>query len=534
MIGIATYTAVAVVLAALAGPPQACDYFKIKVVDDQTGRGVPLVALETTNNVRYYTDSSGLVAFYEPGLMDQTVHFRVSSHGYEYPKDGFGIAGVRLKTVPGGSAEIRIKRINIAERLYRITGGGIYRDSVLLGEKPPTTQPVLQAQVHGCDSIQSVIYKGRLYWFWGDTNWTQYPLGNFNMSGAWLELPGRGGHDPEIGVNLHYFIREDGFARAMAPIPGRGPTWLSAPIVLQDQGRDRLLMTYSKIKDASMETYERGLAGWNDQKEIFEKVVAWELKHPAVPGGCAFRARGADGEHIYFCSPFPLTRVRPEPKLFENLDNFEMFTCLREGMTVDDARSRDDALDRDARGRVRYSWKHRTPVLNQKDQLELVKSGRMKSHDGLIQLCDVETGKIVLAHGGSVFWNSYRKAWVAIFVEIFGTSVLGELWYAEAPTPLGPWVACRKIVTHHNYTFYNPLHHPYFDKEGGRIIFFEGTYCNTFSGNPYQTPRYDYNQMMYKLDLSDPRLHAAPSSSTTRPAMETELLREAKLEQITP
>jgi hypothetical protein len=45
-----------------------------------------------------------------------------------------------------------------------------------------------------------------------------------------------------------------------------------------------------------------------------------------------------------------------------------------------------------------------------------------------------------------------------------------------------------------------------FDKDGGRIIFFEGTYTTTFSGNNDPTPRYDYNQIMYQLDLSDPRL----------------------------
>jgi hypothetical protein len=45
-----------------------------------------------------------------------------------------------------------------------------------------------------------------------------------------------------------------------------------------------------------------------------------------------------------------------------------------------------------------------------------------------------------------------------------------------------------------------------FDKEGGRAIYFEGTYASTFSGNTHPTPRYDYNQIMYKLDLADPRL----------------------------
>ena len=37
----------------------------------------------------------------------------------------------------------------------------------------------------------------------------------------------------------------------------------------------------------------------------------------------------------------------------------------------------------------------------------------------------------------------------------------------------------------------------------------EGTYTNTFSGNPCQTPRYEYNQIMYRVDLSDERLKEA-------------------------
>jgi hypothetical protein len=57
------------------------DYFKIRVVDDASGRGVPLVELRTTNDIRYYTDSNGCVAFHEPGLMNQRVFFRVQSHG---------------------------------------------------------------------------------------------------------------------------------------------------------------------------------------------------------------------------------------------------------------------------------------------------------------------------------------------------------------------------------------------------------------------------------------------------------------------
>jgi len=57
-------------------------------------------------------------------------------------------------------------------------------------------------------------------------------------------------------------------------------------------------------------------------------------------------------------------------------------------------------------------------------------------------------------------------------------------------------------VTHNHYSFYNPVQDAFFDQDGGRIIYFEGTYTGTFSRNEDFTPRYDYNQIMYRLDLS--------------------------------
>ena len=94
---------------------------------------------------------------------------------------------------------------------------------------------------------------------------------------------------------------------------------------------------------------------------------------------------------------------------------------------------------------------------------------------------------------------------------VLGATVLGEVWYAEADAPEGPWTRACKIITHANkkddaHDFYNPTQHPFFDQDGGRVIYLEGSYVNTFSGNPNQTPYYEYNQIMYRLDLSDPRL----------------------------
>ena len=66
-----------------------------------------------------------------------------------------------------------------------------------------------------------------------------------------------------------------------------------------------------------------------------------------------------------------------------------------------------------------------------------------------------------------------------------------------------------KVATHDRQTFYNVCHHAFLDRAGGRLVHFEGTYTNDFSGNPDRTPRYNYNQVLYRLDLGDPALRAA-------------------------
>ncbi len=78
-------------------------------------------------------------------------------------------------------------------------------------------------------------------------------------------------------------------------------------------------------------------------------------------------------------------------------------------------------------------------------------------------------------------WNEFRKHWVLIAVQQFGKpSFLGEVWYAESESPTGPWKRAVKIVTHNRYSFYNPAQHAFFDEDGGRTIYFEGTYSHTF------------------------------------------------------
>jgi hypothetical protein len=439
------------------------------------------------------------VAFREPGLMNETVFFHLRSHGYQYPKDGFGYRGARVKITKGGESTLKIQRINIAQRLYRMTGAGIYRDSVLVGKSAPIKQPVLNGQVFGSDSVVNAVYNGKIHWFWGDTNRPSYPLGNFHVPGAVSKLPGEGGLDPELGVNLEYFLDERGFAKPTANMPGKGPTWINGLVTLRgDDARERMFATYVKV-EAPLTIYERGLAEFNEETKEFVKRMEFDMQSPLFPSGHPLIHKDGGVEYVYFAAPFPLVRCRATPEHLRDLSKYEAYTCLRRG-----SRAESIEVDREDAGPA-FRWKTDTIPYTPKLQARLIRDGQIQSEEGLFQLTDDE-GKPVMMHGGSVYWNNYRQRWIMIAVESFGTSLLGEVWYAEAEKLVGPWVTARKIATHEEYSFYNPKQHPMLDKDGGRMIFFEGTYTNTFSGNKDQTPRYNYNQIMYKLELSDPRL----------------------------
>src|SRR4029453_4034329 len=74
--------------------PAAAQLFAIRVVDAQTGRGVPLVEGRSPSRT-FVTDSAGVVAYDEEGAMGSTVPFAVSSHGYTPTT-------VNLVVTPGG------------------------------------------------------------------------------------------------------------------------------------------------------------------------------------------------------------------------------------------------------------------------------------------------------------------------------------------------------------------------------------------------------------------------------------------------
>ena len=478
-----------------AAHPADQDLFRITVVDEQTRRGVPLVELRTVNNISLWTDSNGIAAFNEPGLTGHEVYFHVRSDGYEYPKDGFGNRGVKLKPTRGGKATIKINRLNVAERLYRVTGEGIYRDSVMVGEPTPLKRPLLNGQVMGQDTVVATPYRGKIYWFWGDTERASYPLGNFAASGATSELPGRGGLDPSAGVDLTYFVDASGFSKPMCPDFGPGLQWIEGVMTVRDEGgKERLVARVSNQKGL-VPAYAWQLAVFNDEKEIFESRVKWNISE-GHDSSHPFRARVNGSEYLYL---YPNWRVKADLKSLADLKDYEAFTCVAGDGRVNGAET---VIDRDSEGRARYSWRPGAARLHPGRIRELITAGQLKPEESWIQFHDFESGAPVEAGRGSVCWNEFRRRWVMIV-----SAKPGEIWFAEADTPVGSWVYARRVVSHDHYNFYNPTQHPFFDQDGGRLIYFEGTYTASFSDAKEKTPRYDYNQIMYRLALDDARLN---------------------------
>jgi hypothetical protein len=368
------------------------DYFKITILDEETGRGVPLVELKTTNEVRYYTDSNGIVAFYEPGLMDQSVYFEIKSHGYEFPADFLGFRGKALRVTRGGSTVLKIKRVNVAERLYRITGEGIYRDSVLVGHPVPLKNPLLNAQVMGQDTVLVTPYRGKLYWFWGDTNQVSYQLGHFATSGATSELPGKGGLDPSVGVDLTYFVSESGFSKPMCDISGPGLKWMFWVTTITDQeGRERLIGRYRSMKDLG-EPLEGGLVIFNDKTEALERLVRSMTDIDPQISIHPFRAVVDGEEYLYLPSPYPDLRVKGNLKEISDPRSYEAFTYLVAGSRYDRAAPK---LDRGPDGQLVYAWKANSQPVDFDRQRELIAAGKMRPDEALVQLRDVETDTLV-------------------------------------------------------------------------------------------------------------------------------------------
>jgi len=461
--------------------PDRARRFAIRVVDRSTGTGIPLVGLRAAGRTDY-TDNAGWIAWSDPDRIGQRVSFEVVAPGYRAPD-----AAVAFDTTPGGTVTLPLDRLNLAERLYRVTGQGRYADSALLGAEAPVARPLLDTDVMGLDSAVTALYRGRIFWIWGDTNRVDAPLGNFASTGARSDLPATGGLDPAVGVNLEYFPGTATFVRSMAPPSPLGPTWIGALLVAPDaRGEERLFSTFG-VYPALADPVESGIMRFNDATGVFERVLTFTAADAVRPAGGAWRV-DEQGEAWWMFGN--LVRVPARAEAMTDRAQWQVFSPQRA----------DGTLDRRANGELVYEWRSGVAPLDPDRPIAGV-----GADESLGRIREAAGGTPVRDHSpGSVEWNAFRQRYVRVFTRVGGDGYLSEAWYAEADTPMGPWVYAQRAATHGNYTFYNPRQHPYFADRGGRRIYFEGTYSRTFSSAPEATPRYDYNQLMYRLDLDAP------------------------------
>ena len=476
--------------------------FLIRIVDAADGRGIPLVELEAFNALTYQSDNLGNIAIMEPDLHGTTVRFLVRGHGYQIPQlDFFGERSLTVKIEPGASCTVKLERIAIAERLYRITGSGRYRDSILAGINVADLPIELAGAVVGLDSAIPVLWQNRLLSFYGDTLGTC----KLNLSGSGAEIDWRQPGVPDSRLPLDFFTDEEGFASRMLQLPEPGFVWIEAVVPLsadQDGGKEVLAARYV-VHRTLEEAVETGYAVYNEPLSRFEPVKRIKSsRHHKSAHAVAVKYGDTSG----YCLQ-PWERVARNLTAFTTPEQYEYYSCLEE---VDPAGAKASAslinerhykINRDASGRPLLKWRSGAMPYTASVQKQLLQEGKIKENEIWLSLIELGSGKRLSDFTGSISFNCYRDRWIMI---VQGNT--GEIWYSEADTFTGPWLYARKIVEHDGYNFYNPVQHPWFDSKDGRVIYFEGTYTAFFTPRERKTPRTDYNQTMYRLDLGDDRL----------------------------
>ncbi|MGL6075021.1 MAG: hypothetical protein ACRC8S_12750 [Fimbriiglobus sp.] len=420
----------------------AAEPFAVEIVDQATGRPVPLVELRTTSDLRFVSDNAGRIAVDAPELMGREVWFGIEGHGYTVPADGFGYRGVKLTPTPGRQRTLKIERVNIAERLGRWTGSGLFAESQKLGLE----KTWVESGIVGQDTVQTAAYRGQRFWLWGDTTLPHYPLGLFQVSAAQTKTLPK--WEAPLRPTFDYYRDTKQRPRNVAEMPGDGPTWMFGLASVQDRAnQEKLVGAYTKVRN-HLESYEWGLAVWNDDAAKFDKLkTVWSKNAkspdaPPMPSGHAVPWKDEAGKTwLLFCDPFPKLKV---PATYE-------------------------------------AWQEPT-------QWQPLETPR-------------KLGAVVV-HGGSLGYHAWLKKWVVIFTQKDGQhSFLGDVWYAESDSPFGPWSAPVLVLRHANYSFYNPRVHVDLVPADSADLIFEGTYTAEFARHPTPTARHNYNQVLYRLDL---------------------------------
>ncbi len=503
-------------------------YFGIRIVDRETHEGVPLVQLRTSNYVVNYTDSQGYVAFLESGMMNRDVWFSIMTDGYTFsegrvcqpstfhPCD----SGMKLHTTPGKIVTLYVDRTQLAERVFRLTGQGLYRDSLLLNVPAPIDDASTDTNlITGQDTLMPIKYKGLNYWFFGDT-----------VCASDAREEGCNGH----GLHTVAAVSNDQFNQAPLlqyltmniegiqwpkPVTPIGDlkmnTWTGAPFVI-DVGTPHEIMYAFYFKPYSLSDNpspdKTGLVKWNDEKQEFELLTEWPVHNDLewMKNGhqvTSFAPLDGNDGYIYISGSFVLTRV-PKNKITD-FSAWEAYTPLLSGSNMNHPIM-------DPKG---WGWKKGAPVFQQSDETTLISKGIMSASQARMQVVDSVTNQPIIVDSGVVHWNAYLKKYILLFGN-------AQLYIAMSDNMMGPWNKAVKIVQHDasRSQCYNSTQIAALSDATERYVYIACTYTAMWTNDapPSDTPnvwstclfgqnahlncapvvpRYEYNNLIYRLDL---------------------------------
>ena len=455
-------------------------------VDTADNRPIPLVIGTATDNTTVVSDNAGYISIPVNLPKGTAFYLQVQSPGYDIPPDGFGYRGIRL--VVGNPIErIKLRRINIAQRSGRTTGIGKYIHAQTLGVIGQVTETPLT----GMDSVQTSELRGTRFVFFGDTNWSGYPLGNFKTTTGVVKTQSK---LPNCSYSIDYNTDIKGFPKSsiLENTDEPGVVWISGVIRIGDE-----IVGYANRRKSLQQQLAHGFVRWNPTKKLFSDFqplpeTSWKHLdgHPIL-----YQDEGVD--YVMFGHAIPNFRVKADVRAIRSGLTFETYSCLLPNGDV----------DYDEKRAPIWRWRSDGTPIDSEREASLIKRGTLAREQCKYLLTEHATKRMVIPHRGSVRWNAIIQRWVLVFTAINEPdSMLGELYIAAATTPTGPWTPCIRIATHPRYSFYNPVHHSWLDKQRGKVITIEGTYTMSFSGNSVPTPHYEYNQLTYQVDLSDERL----------------------------
>jgi hypothetical protein len=82
---------------------RSAEPFQIRIVDQQSGQGVPNIRLTSDNGILCYARPDGTILWTESSLMDREVYFSIDSPSYRFPGGGKAI-----RVTHGGKAEFLV------------------------------------------------------------------------------------------------------------------------------------------------------------------------------------------------------------------------------------------------------------------------------------------------------------------------------------------------------------------------------------------------------------------------------------------